>query len=225
MTVTDPTNPTPPYKYSLDSTYKGENAYADPEVASDPYGFGTPVYGGFWGAGGGPGTIWAKPDYQSAIAGKITTRMVPDVGMQVGGCPGSARQPCDGGDKANNGNGNTDRSYGVYAYAGSFYGFIGTSLSSPEFASAVGLLVELKGRQGNLNPFLYTTAAAQHASDTQPVFHRGIPGFNGVVVDSKPDQAAHYNYTVGVGTPLVANMLGLPASTPLAGIPRTTSNP
>ena len=211
-------------KGSLTSAYLKENSYGDPEVAQDPFGLGVPVYGGYWGAGGGVSAVFAKPAFQSALAPGVANRLVPDIGMMVGGCPfGLAKLPCNGGDRPIDGNGNTDRSYGLIAVGGTFYGYIGTSLSSPEFASALALRVEMQGRQGNINPYLYATAAAQKAGSASPALHRGIPGFNGVVPNRVPGM--NYNYMVGIGTPHVATLMGVPAGTPLAGLPQTPSNP
>ena len=224
VTVAIPSNAVPPYHFALNATYVKENTYGDPEIAHDYYyGYGYYVYGGYWGSGGGVSQIFSKPANQSALGGSAAGRLVPDIAMQMGGCPGDAKFPCNGGDRPIDGNGNTDRSYGVFALSGGFYGFIGTSLSSPEFASVVALMVELHGRQGNLNPYLYATASAQKAGSAQPAYHRGIPGFNGVVPNSVPGML--YNYGIGVGTPYVANLIGLPAGTKLAGNPRTPSNP
>jgi hypothetical protein len=208
------------------SHYKSENAYSDPEIPYDPYGLGTGVTGGSWGAGGGVSVYFAQPSYQTLVHTTTNMRVLPDVGMEVGGCPGGIAQlPCDGGDLAINGNGNSFRS-SVYVYIeGSIGGFIGTSVASPEFASAVALLVELKGRQGNLNTYLYTAGHTQFTSGgtIAPSFHTGVPGYNTVHPNSFP--AADYNYTMGLGSPYVATLMGVPAGTRLAGTPQTPSNP
>jgi subtilase family serine protease len=211
---------------TLNSAYKKENAYVDPLNPIDPYGLGVPVYGGFWGAGGGPSVMFAKPDYQSSVHTVSTMRSTPDVGMQVGGCPGGGEAilPCDGGKKAINGNGNSERSAVAVYIEGNAYGFIGTSVASPEFASALALMVELHGRQGNVNPYLYALSAQQAAGTlASPAFHVDIPGWNGVHPNSYPDPT--FNYTVGLGTPYVASLIGAPAGTPLAGAPQSPSNP
>src|SRR5262249_36303882 len=154
----------PPVLSKLNSAYVGENAWADPLIPFDPFGLGINATGGFWGAGGGYSTMFSKPPYQSVVAtGSDTQRAVPDIGMQVGGCPlGIAALDngvCDGGPSAINGNGNTDRSAAVEAFGvglgGGFFGVIGTSVSSPELAGAVANLVATQGRQGNLNYYIY----------------------------------------------------------------------
>jgi len=217
--------------YSLDSTYYDENAWNDPEVPYDPYGLGQNVSGGLWGAGGGLSALYPRPDYQTEVkTGSATARTVPDVGMQVGGCPGgiAVYPPCDGGDNPLNGSGNSDRSYVFTAIDGNFYGLIGTSVSSPEFASATALLIETKGRMGNLNIYLYKNAAKEAAAPgVQPwrastMFHVGIPGYNGVVENTAFGPT--YNYTTGLGTPYVYHYVLAPTATP-AGAPQTPSNP
>jgi subtilase family serine protease len=220
---------------SLDSTYVGENAYSDPLEPEDPYGVGVTISNAVWGAGGGVSQIFGKPVYQwlSPInTGSSRYRALPDVGMQVGGCPYGAVTPCNGGDTAVNGHGNTQRSYVIVADAGSYVGLIGTSVSSPEFASATALLVQLHGRQGNLNPYLYLLGALQSATGIDdPIwpttaFHRNIPGYNGVVSNDKPKQFGrfYFNYTVGNGTPIVTHFIGAPLVA-AAGAPQTSSNP
>ena len=214
--------------YSLDSAYIEENAWSDPEVAYDPYGIGEPVTGGVWGAGGGVSTIFPKPSYQNLVqTGSTANRTLPDVGMMVGGCPGGISVlPCDGGDNPIDGSGNTDRSYFFTVIDGSYYGYIGTSLSSPEFSSVVALLDEVKGgRMGNINTLLYHAAATQLAGGgtaATTFFHNGIPGYNGI--EQNGAYGPTYNYTTGVGTPFVSSLIGLPNAA-LAGTPQTPSNP
>ena len=215
---------------SLDSTYAGQNAWEDPEFPSDPYGEGVNVTGGFWGAGSGYSKYFAAPSYQSLVdTGSTTQRAVPDVGMMVGGCPYGSRDynpntnVCNGGNKAYNGAGNTDRSSVAVAYGvgvgGGFYAVIGTSVSSPEFAGVVSMLVEQGGRQGNLNPYLYSLAAA--GTPANHAFQRNIPGYNGV---QNTDLNDTYGLSVGVGTPIVVRFLG-DTGVPVAKTPQTPSNP
>jgi subtilase family serine protease len=217
---------------SLDSAYATENAWSDPEIGYDPYGIGANVYGGVWGAGGGESEMWPAPSYQSQVTTTFIGRAVPDIGMQVGGCPGgiSKLNPqtgfCDGGNNPADGDGNTDRSYGIFAVAvgqgGGFFGYIGTSLSSPSFAGVLALLIEQHGRVGNVNQYLYGLAAQQAKSGTPAEFlHTGIPGFNGVV---QSNVSATYNVSTGVGTPIVKRLVGA-GSAASAGTPQSLSNP
>jgi subtilase family serine protease len=218
---------------SLDSTYAGENAWSDPEIPYDPYGVGVNVSGGVWGAGGGASSLWPAPDYQALVnTGGATTRLVPDVGMQVGGCPGGISKVnktsgfCDGGNNPADGDGNTDRSFVIISagtgQGGGFFGLIGTSVSSPEFAGAMALLIEQKGRMGNLNEYLYRLAAKQASEGAvAKFFHTNIPGFNGLI---QSNISATYNISTGVGTPIVKNVVGA-ATAKAAGMPQTLSNP
>ena len=219
---------------TLDSPYAGENGWSDPEIPFDPFGIGTLAKGGVWGAGGGYSTIFAQPHYQTLVnTGSTTARALPDIGMQVGGCPGGISklrhvpgigQFCNGLDNPQDGSGNSQRSAVVVSIAagngGGFYGLIGTSVSSPELAGATALLIEQKGRMGNLNSYLYDLAARQ-AAGKGPYFHTSIPGFNGVV---NTNLNAAYGLTAGVGTPIVAAYVGQP-NAPLSGTPQTPSNP
>jgi subtilase family serine protease len=215
---------------SLDSTYVGENGWSDPEVPYDPDGIGATVSGGFWGAGGGYSVYFARPSWQTLVnTGASTKRAVPDVGMQVGGCPGGIaklnRGKCTGGNLAQNGAGNSQRSFyivsiGAGQTGGGFFGVIGTSVAAPEFAGATALMVEQQGRQGNLNPYLYGLAA-QQALGKGVYFHTGIAGFNGLV-GTRLNGA--YSLTVGVGTPIVGAFVN--AGTVVGtGAPQTVSNP
>lgn len=216
---------------SLNSQYLRENAYADPETPYDPNNVGAQASGGYWGAGGGVSTIFAAPSYQSNAGintGSTSNRALPDIGMQVGGCPGLAQSPCNGGNTAVEGNGNSERSSVVVYIQGQPSGLIGTSVAAPEFSSVVALLVEKSGRQGNLNPYIYQLGYKQSLSPNSPyaAYHRYIPGYNGVVTNAQPTQAgnAYFNYTVGNGTPVVKNFIGA-YSAPSAGIPQTATNP
>ncbi len=216
---------------TLQSIYVGENGWTDPEVPYDPYGVGATAKGGFWGAGGGYSAVFNMPAYQSIVPDNPNgRRVVPDIGMQVGGCPGGISKigksgTCDGFGVAADGNGNSQRSAVVVAIGvgqgGGFYGFIGTSVASPELAGATALLIERVGRLGNMNGYIYALAAKEDAGGTK-YFHRNIPGYNGL---RNTDLSPIYGLTAGVGTPIVKNFVGAPADTPVTGTPQTRSNP
>ncbi len=202
-----------------DSRYVGENAWADPERPFDPYGLGVNATGGVWGSGGGVSTIYPKPPYQSlVVTGSAMWRTLPDVAMEMGGCPDIAQTPCNGGLLFLDGLGNTDRSSLNVVFNGQLDNVVGTSLAAPEFASAVSLLVETQGRQGNLNPLLYSLAQRQ-AMGGAGYFHTRIGGWDGILANT-----SGYNYTTGVGTPDVATLIGL-QNGPRAGAPQSGSNP
>ncbi|MEP6549486.1 MAG: protease pro-enzyme activation domain-containing protein [Gammaproteobacteria bacterium] len=208
----------------LDSTYVRESAFADPEVPYDIYGLGQNVSGGVWAAGGGVSSVFAKPLYQLlAKTGSSRWRTEPDIGMQVGGCPGSAIS-CDPDDSA------AVVAYGV-GLGGGYYGVIGTSVSSPEFVGALALFEQQFGkhhRQGNINYFLYAAGALQtlaggvHAPASFQFYRRNIPGNDGLWDASYPSY--NYNYIYGNGSPDVRKLFGLKGF-PAAGLPQTPSNP
>lgn len=203
---------TPVTSGDLTSKYKQENGSGDPEVPYDPFGFGTNVYGGYWGAGGGISDHFSQPKYQtSALTGSSTKRTVPDIGMQVGGCPGGISQtPCG-----------TPRSF-VYTVIGNkYYGLIGTSVSSPEFVGAVAIYEQANGRQGNLNSYLYARAAEQNSGTGDVSYHRPAKGYDGLYSISQPN--ANYNYIFGNGSPIVNVLFKL--GSVVANDPQTKTNP
>jgi subtilase family serine protease len=224
---------------SFVSTYVSENGFGDPEIPYDIYGLGTNVSGGYWGAGGGLSVIFAKPSYQVLVnTGSSTARAQPDVGMMVGGCPGGiSKLPCG-----------PDRSYVIVTIGGGRFGFIGTSVSSPEFAGALALLVESlstsgvpgSGRIGMANPALYLAGAAQisaggaNAPAVDQFYHMNIPGYDGyytvtsgqgynyIYGNGSPDVRHLFGYVYGLYTGSSSNLFTLSAA---AGTPRTATNP
>jgi subtilase family serine protease len=223
---------------TLDSVYAGENAWDDPEAADDPYGTGGLLKKKAWGAGGGYSDMWPAPSYQDLVnTGSKTQRAVPDIGMQVGGCPEGAtdyhphKNECYS-KNPEDGNGNSQRSAVVVAYGvkhgGGFYSLIGTSVSSPEFAGVVAHMIELNlaanptanPGMGNLNPYIYKRAMKQAAGGAQS-YHTNIPGYNGVLLTNINPS---YSLSTGVGTPIVTTFIGQP-KVAVAGTPQTPSNP
>ena len=210
---------------NLNSAYVRESAYADPDVPYDIYGFGENVSGGVWGAGGGISSVYSKPLYQLlANTGSSRWRTLPDVGMQVGGCPAGLASSCGADDSA------AVVAFGVN-YGGGFYGVIGTSVSSPEFVGALALFEQQLGRNhriGNANYFIYAQGALQtlfggtRAPAALQFFHRGIPGNDGYWAGGHP--SANYDYIYGNGSPDVRKLFGLQAY-PAAGTPQTSTNP
>lgn len=224
---------------SLNSTYAGENAWSDPWGSDNPYGVpGGQLDGKTWGAGGGYSEMWPAPAYQDLVnTGSTTQRAVPDIGMQVGGCPYGATDyhakvnACFSSNPAD-GDGNSQRSSVVVAIGvgqgGGFYGLIGTSVSSPEFAGVLAHLIETNlaanpkanPALGNVNNYIYKLAARQQAGGSQ-AFHVNIPGYNGVL---QTNINPAYSLSTGVGTPIVTSFLGMPKAA-AAGDPQTPSNP
>lgn len=219
LSTTTPPSPqtTPP---TLTSKYVRENADGDPEIPYDPYNIGINVSGGYWGAGGGISDHFASPAYQLLVltATALQKRTVPDVGMQVGGCPGGISvTPCS-----------PDRSFVIIWDGGRPAGVIGTSVSSPEFVGALALRVQKTGgRLGNVNYYLYDRALLQDlvgAGFAPPAFqyyHRNIPGFDGLYHTDY--LIRDYNFITGNGTPDVRKLLDL--GNLAAGDPQTSANP
>jgi subtilase family serine protease len=208
-----------------DATYLTENADFDPEVPAEfqigPTTIVT-VNDATWGSGGGFSQIFSKPFYQDLVAtGSARQRAVPDVALQMGGCPGDAdltAQNCL----------LLPRSASIVWIGGEPDLLIGTSSSSPEFAGVLALAVELNGgRLGNVNPLIYTLSALQtlfggaKAPKSLQFFHREISGDNNFY-KVKPGQA--YSEVLGNSTLDVKNFLGLYFAAP-AGSPNTPSNP
>jgi subtilase family serine protease len=203
-----------------DARYSSENANYDPRVAENwPGGF--TVGNNTWGSGGGYSIVFGKPSYQALVnTGSSTARAVPDVSLQMGGCPGDAdltAQDCT----------TLPRSASFVWIGGGPALLIGTSSSSPQMAGVMALYDEAHGgRQGNINPLIYqlsalqTSASAKTASLSQ-YFHRAISGNNnGFTV--VPGQA--YSKVLGNGTLFVKTFLQLPSAA-AAGAPNTVTNP
>jgi subtilase family serine protease len=177
---------------SRDSTYVRENAFLD-QLSSFP--------NDIWGSGGGISTIFAKPWYQNLVNTHARTRTVPDVSMQMGGCPVSPCAP--------------DRSSVITAIGGQFFLLIGTSVSSPEFAGLLAVTEQTLGsRLGNANGYIY----ALSGFGGEAVYRQDIPGNNGYPTTHD------YNYVLGNGTPHAA-VFALQPFAPRAGIPQTPTNP
>jgi subtilase family serine protease len=221
LETTAPPNPQTTPK-TLTSKYVSENAVGDKEVPYDIYGFGANVSGGWWGAGGGRSVVFAMPSYQnwtSFFGNPGTGRIVPDVGMLVGGCPGGLSLPtCDF----------TVKSFVWTAVDGQFFGLIGTSVASPEFVSALALYEETAGgRLGNINGFLWAKGFSQvdlggaNAAAPAQFFHKRQRGEDGVFDHI---ETTGFDYMYGNGSPNVRTLFGLNNYAP-AGDPQTPSNP
>lgn len=192
---------------TLSSPYASEAAFYDP-LASDSF-YNTPAYGAIWGSGGGLSIFFAQPSYQTNISSiSNSKRMVPDVALHMGGCPGNALSPCG-----------PNRSGDTAYIGGVLTSLVGTSAAAPDFAGLMALRVQLThGRLGNENYHLYALARAQAAGAKPPVFRTTIQGNNGYKT------VPGYNVVLGNGTVYGNAYLGV-ANQPAAGIPQTPSNP
>ncbi|MGA7156178.1 MAG: S53 family peptidase [Acidobacteriaceae bacterium] len=195
----------------LNSAYISEEAYAD--TISGDYEYGTTAIGAYWGSGGGDSIVFSKPFYQLFVPTGRDTRTVPDVSLHMGGCPAvptSLTETCS-----------PDDSSDIEAFAGYYYGVIGTSASAPDFLGLTALNIEKShGRVGNENAYIYTLAALQSIGFVRNIFHWGIPGNNGLY--SSGNQG--YNRVLGNGTLYGKDFLLAP-NVPSAGIPQTPTNP
>jgi subtilase family serine protease len=137
---------------STAANYVSENAFPDPLIDYDPFGVGNLVSGGLFGSGSGSSVVFSKPAYQSIANTGSNMRAIPDISMQMGGCPAIAVQPCG-----------PNRSFIAVALDGEFFGFVGTSIASPDMAGAVALAEQNLGghRLGNVNFEIYLELAAQ----------------------------------------------------------------
>jgi subtilase family serine protease len=206
-----------------DATYLSENANFDPRVpAQFTAGTSTVTVGNnTWGSGGGFSAVFAKPAYQKLVkTGNAKMRSVPDLSLMMGGCPGDAdlaTQDCT----------TLPRSAAIVWIGGVPSLLIGTSSSSPQFAGVMAQAVQLGGRQGNVNPLIYSLSALQttlggtHAPANMQYFHRGIAGNNNGYTVAPGDD---YSQVLGNSTLIVNNFLGLSFAPP-SGAASTPSNP
>jgi subtilase family serine protease len=181
----------------LQSNYVAETEFGDP---LDPA-----IYGpnAVFASGGGISVLFAKPFYQLLVNTGSKQRTVPDVAMQMGGCPVDAIA-CAGNESAS-----------VIVFDGQLAGVVGTSSASPEFAGLVAIAQQrIGGRIGTANGLIYLDAALGASS----LFHDNIPGNNGYA------SKRGYNYVVGNGTPIGTKFL-LDPGAPLAGDTLSASNP
>lgn len=196
---------------SLTSKYVSENAFGDALLPEDPYGTGNLLKGGYWGSGGGVSGYFAKPDYQWLVPTHASMRTVPDISLQMGGCPFGTIDPCP-----------DDRSATYIVLGGQRFAVIGTSVSAPDFAGLLAVEEERLGgvRLGNVNRILYAQAALQALVPSVRFLHKaGIRGFNGY--DST---GGIYDRVIGIGTPYTRNLILAP-TVPAAGDPQTPTNP
>jgi subtilase family serine protease len=208
-----------------DATYSSENADFDPRLPVQfplPNGGVGSIGNNTWGSGGGYSQIFAKPFYQFLVdTGSRVLRSVPDVALEMGGCPNDADLAAQDCTLLPRG--------GIIVWIGETPNLlIGTSSSAPEMAGVLALAIELnRGRLGNVNPLIYalsalqTLAGGERAPKALQFYHRNISGDNnGYLV--KPGQA--FSQVLGNSTLDIKNFLLLQNVSP-AGAPNTPSNP
>jgi subtilase family serine protease len=206
-------------KGTLDSAYVRENADADPQIPSDPFGIGANVSGGFFGSGSGPSSFFAEPSYQKSFTNNRSgKRETPDVSLHMGGCPiGSLR--C----------GSEDSFVEVFD-GGDLFGVVGTSASAPDFAGTIALYDQVHhSRAGAINPTLYRLGSMQCKGTLgYQVFHRNISGNNGhfnTAFTTSGGKFGGWDQVLGNGTLIAKNFIFGTSSTPAAGVPQSPSNP
>jgi subtilase family serine protease len=213
VTAYSPNNPT-----DLNSAYVSENANFDALVGDIFY--GTSATGAVWGSGGGISSYFKKPAYQNLVSQQYLPasakkwRTIPDVSVEMGGCPfGDLYYDLYGVCPP-------DRSVDITALGGQLLGYVGTSLSSPDFVGLLALKIQSEGgRLGNENFDIYALAAAQQNGSANQVFRQDIPGNNGVY-----STAPGYNLVLGNGS-VIGNDFVRGSKLPAAGIPQTPTNP
>ncbi len=184
-------------KLNLDSGYIRESEFAD--HLSGPRNF-------IWASGGGESVVFPRPAYQNLVGYNYAGRGVPDLSLQMGGCPFGAIR-C-----------NPDDSASVEAFAGQLVGVIGTSISSPDFVGLLALAQQHFGsRLGNVNPAAYYLARLGSYKGNK-FYHNNIPGNNGF------RSSLGYNLVVGNGSVIARNFIQA-YDVPFACDPQTPTNP
>ena len=133
---------------------------------------------GLWASGGGASTVYAEPSWQQGQSGADAAggmRAVPDVSLAAADHDGS-----------------------FLVEGGSHWIISGTSVTAPEFAGLMALVVGKNGGtgQGNANPRLYALASsANGAFHATPSGNNTVPGVTGFTAEG-----ASYNLGTGLGS-------------------------
>ncbi|HEX4750248.1 MAG TPA: RICIN domain-containing protein [Bryobacteraceae bacterium] len=180
---------------------------------------------GLWAGGGGASQFNSKPSWQNGVPGipNDGARDLPDISLTAAG-----HDPyllCLDGSCTPNSLGRI-----------SFYGYAGTSAATPSFAGFIASInQQIRGRLGNINPFLYATAAKESVGScngsnnaTPPagncVFNDvtvgnnsvpGEPGYN--TVSGTYQTGVGYDLATGLGSVNEGNLaasISLPGGTP-----------
>lgn len=170
---------------------------------------------GLWAGGGGASTFFAKPAWQTGVAGIPNDGMrdVPDISLTAAGH--DAYLLCLDGSCTPNSTGRI-----------SFDGYSGTSAATPSFAGVMALIVQQTGsRQGQADTVLYRLAASKSSSScnasnaaalpaTTCIFNdvtagnNAVPGESGYGTSSALYQAtAGYDLATGLGSVNVTNLV------------------
>ena len=156
--------------------------------------------GGFrlYAGGGGASTIYAKPAWQQGLTPADGHRDLPDLALDAGVDHDSFMVELDG----------------QLMYAG------GTSVAAPCMAGIMALVVQKNGRQGNINPTLYTLAG-------RAGFHDITSGNNWVPGVTGYSAGPGFDLCTGLGSPDAWGLVSawpVPTSSVSAAITAPTSS-
>lgn len=154
------------------------------ESGAAPSGGGRPAGSNLFASGGGPSTIYPKPDWQVAPGvpgdGKRDT---PDVSLNAGSHDGYVV-------------------FQNFVPGGSVFVVSGTSASTVAFAGLMALVVQAQGGQGqgNANPVFYRMGAEQFAGGPRAVFRDVTQGNNSVPGLAGFSAQPGYDLATGLGS-------------------------
>jgi subtilase family serine protease len=173
--------------------YQGETAWTEPFGCNPPAVAPTDVNC----SGGGFSTVYARPDYQSALQ-KNRARGVPDVAYNAGVSGGVLIRSQV-----------INEFVGLPDSAPVFFIIGGTSAGSPQWAGLAAVGDQLgRHRMGNINPALYSIA--QGKKQYPAALHDITVGNNDVAeIGGGFDTRTGWDPVTGLGTPNAANLLPL----------------
>jgi len=178
---------------SSTGAYQSETAWTEPFGCNPPAVAANDVNC----SGGGFSTVYARPDYQSALQ-KNGARGVPDVAYNAGVAGGVLIYSAT-----------INVAVGLPANAAVFFIIGGTSAGSPQWAGLAADADQLGGhRMGNINPALYSIAQAK--AHYAAALHDITTGNNDVAeIGGGFNAGARWDPVTGLGTPNAAGLLPL----------------
>jgi subtilase family serine protease len=178
---------------SSTGAYQSETAWTEPFGCNPPALAASDVNC----SGGGFSTIYARPDYQSAVQ-KNRARGVPDVAYNAGVAGGVLIYSAT-----------INVAVGLPANSPTFFIIGGTSAGSPQWAGLAADADQLGGhRMGNINPALYSIAQAK--THYAAALHDITTGNNDVAeIGGGFDAGTRWDAVTGLGTPIASALLPL----------------
>ncbi|MBB5059133.1 hypothetical protein HDF16_003856 [Granulicella aggregans] len=142
-------------------------------------------------AGSGVSSVYAKPDFQTALTPADGARDMPDVSfLAANGLYGATWVLCEGGILGYD----CLTTDGQFTDSTTFSGAGGTSASTPAFAGMLALVEQSTGsRLGQANDVLYRLAGTKYST----VFHDVVTGDNAVVCDAGTSGCGSNGFTTG----------------------------